>query len=111
MTEQMTKQTGPATEPATEQTGSQAATDALRDQAVRQLKKEMDFRSHVFIYVMVNGFLVLIWAITGVGFFWPIIPMGIWGVGVAANAWDVYVRQVPSEEAVQREMRRQAQRR
>jgi hypothetical protein len=64
----------------------------LREQAIAQLKKKRDFRSHVFIYVAVNAVLVVIWAVVGGGFFWPIFPILGWGVGVAANAWDVYGR-------------------
>lgn len=78
----------------------------LREQAVAQLKKKRDFRSHVFIYVAVNAMLVVIWAITGADFFWPIFPILGWGVGVAANAWDVYGRKPISEEEIRRETQR-----
>lgn len=78
----------------------------LREQAIAQLKKKRDFRSHVFIYVAVNTVLVVIWAVTGAGFFWPIFPILGWGVGVAANAWDVYGRKPIGEEEIQRETER-----
>ena len=38
--------------------------DPLRDRAVKQLKKRRDFMSHLLVYVLVNSFIVLIWAIT-----------------------------------------------
>ena len=60
----------------------------LRELAVKQLKKQADFRVHLMIYVLVNAFLTVIWAMTGAGFFWPIFPIVGWGIGVAANAWD-----------------------
>jgi hypothetical protein len=78
----------------------------LREQAIAQLKKKRDFRSHIFIYVAVNTVLVVIWAVTGAGFFWPIFPILGWGVGVAANAWDVYGRKPIGEEEIQRETER-----
>lgn len=78
----------------------------LRDQAVERLKKKRDFRGHVFIYVAVNTMLVVIWAVTGDGFFWPIFPILGWGVGVAANAWDVYGRKPISEDEIRRETER-----
>lgn len=78
----------------------------LREQAVTRLKKKRDFRSHVFIYVAVNVMLVVIWAVTGSGFFWPIFPILGWGVGVAANAWDVYGRRPISEDEIRRETER-----
>lgn len=74
----------------------------LREQAIAQLKKKRDFRSHVFIYVAVNAMLVVIWAVTGADFFWPIFPILGWGVGVAANAWDVYGRKPIGEDEIRR---------
>jgi hypothetical protein len=78
----------------------------LREQAIAQLKKKRDFRSHVFIYIAVNAVLVVIWAVTGSGFFWPIFPILGWGVGVAANAWDVYGRKPIGEDEIRRETER-----
>jgi len=80
--------------------------EELREQAISRLKKKRDFRSHVFIYVAVNAMLIVIWAIASGGFFWPIFPMLGWGIGVAANAWDVYGRRPLSEDAIQREAER-----
>jgi uncharacterized ion transporter superfamily protein YfcC len=78
----------------------------LHDRAVKQLKKQRDFRGHLLVYVLVNTFLVVIWAITSHGFFWPIFPIVGWGIGVVMNAWDVYGRREISEEDIQREMAR-----
>jgi 2TM domain len=78
----------------------------LRDRAVKQLKKQRDFHGHLLVYLLVNAFLVAIWAITGHGFFWPVFPIVGWGIGVVMNAWDVYGRREISEEDIQREMER-----
>jgi hypothetical protein len=78
----------------------------IREEALERLKKKRDFRGHVFIYLAVNTMLVVIWAVTGAGFFWPIFPILGWGVGVAANAWDVYGRKPISEDEIQREAER-----
>jgi hypothetical protein len=75
----------------------------LREQAIQRLKKKRDFKTHVLIYVVVNTFLVVIWAVTSAGFFWPIFPILGWGIGVLANAWDVYGRKPISEEEIRRE--------
>ncbi len=81
--------------------------DALREQAVARLKKKRDFRTHLFMYVTVNAMLVVIWVITSDGgLFWPIFPMLGWGIGVAANAWDVYGRKPLTEEEIEREAQR-----
>jgi hypothetical protein len=78
----------------------------LRGLALQRLKKKSDFHVHLMIYVLVNGMLVLIWAMTGAGFFWPAFPMAGWGIGVVANAYDVYVRQEPTEAEISAEMDR-----
>lgn len=77
---------------------------ALRAQAIKRLKKRRDFIAHLLVYVMVNGFLVVIWAMTDVhGFFWPVFPIVLWGIGVVMNAWDVYGRPDFTEDQIHRE--------
>jgi hypothetical protein len=78
----------------------------LRDRAVERLRKKSEFRAHALSYVLVNGFLVIIWAVTGASFFWPVFLIAGWGIGLAFHAWDVYRRQEYSEEQIQREIHR-----
>jgi 2TM domain len=79
----------------------------LRAKAVKQLKKQRDFRSHVLVYVLVNTLLVVIWVMTDShGFFWPVFPIAGWGIGVIMNARDVYGRQEITEDDIDREMHR-----
>ena len=78
----------------------------LREQAIVRLKKKRDFTTHVVIYVLVNAMLVGIWAVTGRDFFWPIFPILGWGIGLGANAWDVYGRKPISEGEIEREISR-----
>jgi cytochrome b561 len=80
-------------------------TDALRERAIKRLKKRRDFVGHLLVYVMVNGIVVTIWAMTNArGFFWPIFPILIWGIGVVMNGWDVYRGDTFSEDQIQREI-------
>jgi 2TM domain len=80
---------------------------APRDRAMQRLKKRRDFHAHLLVYVLVNGFVVLIWALTGAaGFFWPVFPMAAWGIGLVMNAWDVYWRREITEQDIQHEMER-----
>lgn len=78
----------------------------LREHAITRLKKRRDFKAHLFIFVAVNALLVVVWAVTSGGFFWPIFPILGWGIGLAANAWDVYGRRPIGEEEIRREMDR-----
>jgi hypothetical protein len=81
--------------------------EVLRDRAIKRLKKRRDFSAHVLVYVLVNAFVVAIWALTNPdGFFWPIFPMAGWGIGVVMNAWDVFLNDEFDEEQIRREMER-----
>jgi hypothetical protein len=80
--------------------------EVLREQALRRIRKRRDFKTHLFIYAIVNACLWGIWAATGAGFPWPVFPMLAWGIGVGANAWDVYLRPPITEREVQDEMQR-----
>jgi predicted membrane channel-forming protein YqfA (hemolysin III family) len=84
------------------------STDELREQAIARLKSKRDFTAHVFIYLLVNAALVGIWAVTsgGDGFFWPIFVILGWGIGVVANAWDVFIRRPITEDEIRRETER-----
>lgn len=81
--------------------------DVLRERAIKRLKKRRDFSGHLLVYVLVNAFFVVIWAMTNPdGFFWPVFPIVGWGIGVALNAWDVYRNDEFDEEQVRREIER-----
>ena len=69
--------------------------ETLRKQAVEDLRKRHDLAGHVLAYLTVNTFLVVIWYLTGAGFFWPAFPMFGWGINNAAwvstpTIWDPY---------------------
>ena len=88
------------------ESGTERSLD-LRQQAVERVKKKRDFKTHLFVYVCVNAMLVAIWALTSDdGLFWPIFPMLGWGIGVAANAWEVYGRKPITEAEIRREEQR-----
>jgi class 3 adenylate cyclase len=43
------------------------------------------FRHHLTVYLLVNVFLIGIWAASGGGYFWPIWPILGWGIGLAVH--------------------------
>jgi eukaryotic-like serine/threonine-protein kinase len=47
---------------------------------------------HLTLYVLVNAFLVGIWAASGGGYFWPIWSILGWGIAVAAHASPLIAR-------------------
>jgi uncharacterized membrane protein len=80
--------------------------EGLRELAIERLKKKREFTGHLMAYVLVNTMLVVIWAVTGAHFFWPVFPILGWGIGLFFHAWDVYSVQEITEERVEREMER-----
>jgi hypothetical protein len=80
--------------------------DERRELAIKRVKDKRDFRNHLAAYLIVNALLVVIWAASGGGYFWPVWPMLGWGVGVAFNWWAAYMQRPISEEDIQREMER-----
>lgn len=81
--------------------------EVLRDRAIKRLKKRRDFSAHLLVYVLVNAFVVAIWALTNPdGFFWPIFLLAGWGIGLVMNAWDVFWNDEFDEEQIRREMER-----
>jgi len=79
---------------------------ALWDLAVRRLKAKQEFRNHLVTYVLVNTFLVVLWAVTDAGFFWPIFPILGWGLGLGLHAWTTYGPSVATQDQIEREMDR-----
>ena len=79
--------------------------DAERAAAVRRVKAKRDLRTHVFVYLTVNAVLVVIWAASGAGYFWPIWSIGFWGLGLVLNWWSAYHENRPITDAdIEREM-------
>ena len=85
-----------------------ATPEALREQALQRLKKRRDFKAHLFVYSLVNAVVWGIWLVIAASSHswwpWPIFVTLFWGIGLATNAWEVYVRKPITEEEVQREI-------
>jgi len=80
--------------------------EARRAAAIKRLKEKREFWTHLLVYVLVNGLLVVVWATTNRdAHFWPIWPIAGWGIGVVMHAWETF-RPGPTEAAIQREMNR-----
>ena len=75
-------------------------------EARTRVTQRRDFGSHVVAFVVVNAAVVLIWALTGGGYFWPAWLLGLWGIGLVLHAWDTFVRRPVTEADVEAELRR-----
>ena len=66
-----------------------------------------EFGSHVVVYIVVNAFLISVWALTGGGYFWPAWVLGPWGIGLVLHAWDVFVKRPVTDADVEAEIERE----
>jgi len=82
--------------------------EEMRALAIKAIKRKRDFWGHVVAYCIVNAFLVVVWLLSGGGYFWPGWVIGGWGIGLAFNAWDAYGRRPDaiSEAEIEKEMER-----
>ncbi|HSK56435.1 MAG TPA: 2TM domain-containing protein [Jiangellales bacterium] len=76
------------------------------EQARARVLRKRKFRGDVVGYVVINAFLVGIWAMAGFGYFWPGWVLAGWGVLLVLDGWDAYYRHDVTEDDVQREMRK-----
>ncbi|MBV8692623.1 MAG: 2TM domain-containing protein [Actinobacteria bacterium] len=53
-------------------------------------------RAHAATYVLVNLFLIGVWAATGAHYFWPIWPIMGWGLALAIQGMATYGLRRPS---------------
>jgi 2TM domain len=86
--------------------GTETSTVSERERARTRVQTRRDFASHVVAYIVINAFLVGIWAFTSAGYFWPAWVLGAWGAGLVLHAWDAFVRRPITEADIDAEMRR-----
>ncbi len=86
-----------------------SAVSAERQWARRQLERKSKFRGDLFTYVAVNAFLVVVWALTGFGDFWPGWVMAGWAVFLLLDAVNIYYRRPITEDDVDRELRKRGE--
>lgn len=78
-----------------------------RVQARKQIEARRDFTSHLVAYIVVNAFLVGVWALTDAGgYFWPAWVIAGWGVGLLLHAYETFLRRPISEADIEAELRR-----
>ncbi|HEY7596178.1 MAG TPA: 2TM domain-containing protein [Actinophytocola sp.] len=78
-----------------------------RAAARKRLEERRGFIPHFIVYLVVNTGFVLVWTMTGPdGFFWPIIPILFWGVGIVLHAWNAFFSRPITDADVNEELER-----
>jgi hypothetical protein len=80
-------------------------TDAARAAARKRIDKRRGLQGGLVAYIVVNAFLVAVWAMTGGGYFWPGWIIAGWGVGMLFGLWD-YLRGPITDADIDDELRR-----
>ena len=74
-------------------------------QTATQLQRWRDFQAHVAAYLVINTAFVLIWALTGRGFFWPVYPLVGWGIGLSFQHFSAVLHGPITDGDVRRKLR------
>jgi hypothetical protein len=74
--------------------------------AHKRVTDRRDFGSHVVVFVVVNAFVILVWAMTDTRYFWPAWIVGPWGIGLVLHGWEVFVRRPVTDQDVEEELQR-----
>jgi hypothetical protein len=74
------------------------------EQARARVIRKRKFRGDTVSYIVINAFLIGIWAVSGYGYFWPGWVLAGWGVLLVLDWWDAYYRHDVTEADIQREM-------
>jgi 2TM domain len=98
-------QTTPMISPQAQMPAGPDSVQQRRELAIKRIKEKNAFKVHLVAYLVVNAMLVVIWATTGAGYFWPIFVMAAWGVGVVINGYTAYRGDAITEEQIEREMK------
>jgi hypothetical protein len=88
------------------QTTEPSKTTSDYERARARLLRKRKVKGDALAYLLVNAFLVGIWAVAGFGYFWPGWVLAGWGVFLLLDAWDAYFRHDVTEEDIQRELDR-----
>ncbi len=75
-----------------------------REQARKRIERKRKLYGDLLAYLVINAFLVVVWAVKGAGYFWPGWVLGGWGVLLLLDAWDVYYRKPLTEADIDREL-------
>jgi hypothetical protein len=63
----------------------------VKKEQMSNSQQRKDFKSHLFAFLAINGFLVLLNLVVNPGYFWAIYPILGWGLGLLLHGIKVYI--------------------
>lgn len=76
------------------------------EHARRRVLAHRDFGSHLFAFLLLNAILIVTWAASGAGYFWPGWVLAGWGVALIVHARETFWRRPITETDIDEEIRR-----
>jgi len=76
------------------------------EQARKRVERKRKFGADLVAYVVINAFLIIVWAASGMGYFWPAWVLAGWGMLLVLDAWNVFVRRPVTRTDIENELRR-----
>ena len=76
------------------------------EQARKRVERKRKFRADLVAYVVINTFLIGVWAASGMGYFWPAWVLAGWGMLLLLDAWNVFYRRPVTPADIEEELRR-----
>ena len=80
--------------------------DSARQQAIQRLHQRRGFVNFIVGAIVVSLFMVLIWALSGRGYFWPVWVMGGFLIGGIFYGVNQLMNKPLTEDQIQREMQK-----
>lgn len=76
------------------------------EQARKRVERKRKFSADLVAYVVINAFLIIVWAASGMGYFWPAWVLAGWGMLLVLDAWNVFYRRPVTRTDIENELRR-----
>jgi fatty acid desaturase len=73
----------------------------------KRIQKRHRLRVDFAAYLLINAFLVVVWASGGRGYFWPGWVMAGWGVLLLLDAWNLYDQEPITGDDLDHELRKE----
>lgn len=71
-----------------------------------RVERKHKLRADLIAYVVINAALVVAWALTGAGYFWPGWVLGFWGVFLLLDVANLYYRRSVTDDEIDEELRK-----